>query len=280
MTSPRAIAFGYDGSPLAELALGWAAETARRSSARLEVVVATIPYGEPAWVVVDETYRDRMQEIAVQAEKALAAPEAQGAKVAQHGGEPPSVMTKASETADLVVVGALGHSRLEAGLLGAVSRHLAAHAHCSVVIVRPAASGGNPRIVVGVEAGESSAAVLRFAMERADAAQAPVVAIHGWKPGRALDLEARLAAGLGDDADHAERLLAELTAGLAAEFPGADLTTEAAPMSHERYLVDASENAALVVVGSRGRSAFKRLLLGSVSQDVLQHAKCPVAVVR
>ena len=44
--------------------------------------------------------------------------------------------------------------------------------------------------------------------------------------------------------------------------------------------VDASRAASLVVVGSRGRDAFSEMLLGSVSQHVLGHAQCPVAIVR
>ena len=46
-----------------------------------------------------------------------------------------------------------------------------------------------------------------------------------------------------------------------------------------RLLADGSEHAGLVVVGSRGRGEFAGLLLGSVSQEVLQRARCPVVVV-
>jgi nucleotide-binding universal stress UspA family protein len=77
-----------------------------------------------------------------------------------------------------------------------------------------------------------------------------------------------------------ERHLVEAVAGVQAEHPDVHLEPEAIPVVAWRALADASAAATLVVVGSRGRGAFSGMLLGSVSQQVLQHAQCPVAVVR
>jgi nucleotide-binding universal stress UspA family protein len=82
------------------------------------------------------------------------------------------------------------------------------------------------------------------------------------------------------DSSDADRTLAEALAGVEEEFPDVDVTREAVPLRPEDVLVDASESASLLVVGARGRNPFARLLLGSVSQHVLQHAHCPVAIVR
>ncbi len=76
-------------------------------------------------------------------------------------------------------------------------------------------------------------------------------------------------------ADELRRHVAEVPAA-----PGLDVTCQVVHAASARALVEASERADLVVVGARGRGGFRGLLLGSVSNQVVEHARCPVTVVR
>ena len=62
-------------------------------------------------------------------------------------------------------------------------------------------------------------------------------------------------------------------------IPGIDVKTKLVHSHPVQALLDEAAGAELIVVGSRGRGGFTGMLLGSVSQAVLQHAGCPVAVV-
>lgn len=75
-------------------------------------------------------------------------------------------------------------------------------------------------------------------------------------------------------------VLAERLAGWAGKYPDVDVSRRIVRDRPAAALVDESGRAQLVVVGSRGRGGFRGLLLGSVSQALLHHARCPVAVVR
>jgi nucleotide-binding universal stress UspA family protein len=75
---------------------------------------------------------------------------------------------------------------------------------------------------------------------------------------------------------HARERLDEFAAGL----DGLDVRTAVSIGSPSAVLLEASETAELVVVGSRGRGGFAGLLLGSVGGQVAAHASCPVAVIR
>ncbi len=77
-----------------------------------------------------------------------------------------------------------------------------------------------------------------------------------------------------------ERLLAQAVAGRAESYPDVTVRQEVLSGETREVLVQASRNAQLMVAGARGRGGFSGMLLGSVSQALLHHAHCPVAVVR
>lgn len=77
-----------------------------------------------------------------------------------------------------------------------------------------------------------------------------------------------------------ERLVSETVAGLCEKYPDVAVTESYRRGEPVRRLVEASRDASLVVVGTRGRRMLATTLLGSVSRGVVERAYCPVAVVR
>ena len=144
-------------------------------------------------------------------------------------------------------------------------------------------------IVVGVDGSPSSRAALQWAVEEAGLRDAQVLAVHAWtfvppaplgEPGMmpmaGIDLTGPLEA-------EEEAARAELDAALEDAFPGRT------PDGLESKLVDGDAAsvleaeavaAELLVVGSRGRSGIASVLLGTVSRHVVDHATCPVVVVK
>ena len=272
-TPTRRILVAYDGSADAELALRWAAEEARATGRGLHVVTvddaitspwgaAAVHRGEDVLAGVEERFADLDVELE--------------SRVGHVTGE----LLRASVSDDLLVVGSRGHGRAEDLLIGSVSQHLARHAPCPVVVVRPTHDTNARRIVVGVDGSATSSAALEHACRRAEWSGETVVALHAWRThAPSTDVwnsEPRALEGLA----HRQVLLAESVAGMRVDHPDVVIEQEAVPVAPVRCLVDASRGATLVVVGSHGLGFFGGLLLGSVSQAVLQRAECPVVVVR
>lgn len=137
--SPRVVA-GVDGSQSSLAALRWAASQADRTGATLHAVAAWAWPGSYGWAMPLPDDFDP----AADAGKVLK--EAADGLRADHPGlavvtevvegHPAAVLVEASRGADLLVVGGRGHSQLAGMLLGSVSAHCVAHAHCPVVVYR------------------------------------------------------------------------------------------------------------------------------------------------
>ena len=288
-TSEAAIVVGYDGSPDAGLALEWAEATSSTTGAPLRVVVV----GSAMDPVVGHFREHEDELVAAWSARATVHLRRSGnadAEVEVRRGPVVPVLRAVSHGAAALVVGSRGHGLAVGSLTGSVTQHLARHASCPVVVVRPSHQPDARRIVVGVDGSGGGEAALRFACARGNRTGEEVLAVHAYRSptiptGRAVLTGAMAPGPVPSTRDMAsreaaERLLAAATAGVRAEMPDLELTELAVPAPADRLLVDLSAASSLVVVGSRGRDAFADLLLGSVAQRVLQAAHCPVAVVR
>ncbi len=138
-------------------------------------------------------------------------------------------------------------------------------------------------VVVGVDGSEGSRRALAWAAEEARDHQAGLTVLGSWAPPVALSGPGFAAYPGYTEADLSAVAEHELTAALQAvlgdapDLPVERLVVEGHP-AHR--LVEASDGADLLVVGCRGHGGFAGMLLGSVSQHVAAHARCPVVVVR
>jgi nucleotide-binding universal stress UspA family protein len=273
------IVVAYDGSPDADSALVWAVRTALLTEQPVRAVVATAtddltPQRSLLW-------GEHLDEVRASAERLLGEAMLADTAVELRPGPVVPVLLDAAREAEMVVVGSRGLGQVAGAIAGSVSQHLARHAECPVVVTRPPLHPGPGRIVVGVDGSGGSDAALEFACRRAELTGETVAVLHGWRDGRATGTTRReVPADFMERIVEEERLLAEAIAGVQTDHPDVPLEPLAIPVVAWRALVDASATASLVVVGSRGRGAFAGMLLGSVSQQVIQHADCPVAIVR
>jgi nucleotide-binding universal stress UspA family protein len=192
-----------------------------------------------------------------------------------------AVLVRASRHAVMVVVGDRGIGGFAGLVVGSVAVQLSAHAHCPVVVARGALERAGD-VLVGVDGSPAGDEAVAFAFAEAALRGVGLVALHAWThpvsvgPGDMLPLVYDVSETESGEA----RLLAESVSGSRDRYPEVDVRHVLVRGRAAHALVDASSKAQLVVVGSRGHGGFTGLLMGSVSQAVLHHAACPVAVVR
>jgi nucleotide-binding universal stress UspA family protein len=278
------IIVGYDGSECADRALGWAVEEARLRQAILTIFHSwNFPYTGMMGPVVTqiEEAGEQILQTAIDRVRA-AAPDVEVKPLLSYG-SPGLVLVDCSKNADLVVVGSHGHSGFRELMLGSVSSQVAQHAVCPVVVVRgfdelpPEYYPG--RIVVGTDGSASADDAVGLAFEEAHLRGLPLTAVCAWHLPEQATPHAPYV-----DADGLRKLAEEqfqnaLTAWHD-KYPDVQVLAEFTGEPAAEVLIAASAGARLVVVGSRGLGAVRGRLLGSVSQDLLHHAPCPVAVVR
>jgi nucleotide-binding universal stress UspA family protein len=193
-------------------------------------------------------------------------------------GVPWQVLIDGSADAAVTVVGSRQLGPIGAGTLGSVSTVVAAASHGPVVVVgRPGSAATEPgSVIVGVDGSELGDEVLAFAFDYASRHRRSLNAVYCWRPDLLATSQWR---GARPAPERAGRWLAEALAGWQEKYSEVQLHRGVVRDHPVAGLVAASAGQDLLVVGAHAKHARIMALLGSVSQGVLHHATCPVAVV-
>jgi nucleotide-binding universal stress UspA family protein len=281
------VVVGVDGSACSLDAVDLAACEAVLRNLPLHVIYAyvrpyiDVPAGAAPVPFYDDALRDDAEQSVREAvERARAtAPSADVTGEAIIGPPAPTLVDQ-SRTASLVVIGDRGLGGFIGLLVGSVAVQLAAHARCPVLIAR-GRKDPTGDVLVGVDGSLANEPAVGFAFEEAALRGVGLTALHAWthpvpaEPGEMLPL-------VYDAADvevEQERVLVESLAGWRDKYPDVPVRRRLVRGHTRQVLIEATERAQLVVVGSRGRGGFTGLLFGSVSQALLHHSACPVAIV-
>jgi len=284
---------GVDGSDVGRHALRWAIEEAALRHALVHAVHAwSIPpqvssIASSRALVDPGDYelwaKDTLESDVALISQAAGAPEALiTSELVQ--GRPSEVLLSRADYADLLVVGNRGRGGFRGLLLGSVSQHCAAHAATPVAVVRQ----GSPLpdrsdIVVGIDGSRGSQAALDFAVRAAVARNARLVIAQAWwvaHPGSTTDMLPFVSVERGAYIAESRNLMREmLDVATRSEQRPDDVELVPIEDAPAPGLLALAERAGLLVIGSRGRSGLSGMLLGSVSQQCLHHARCAVIVV-
>lgn len=287
---------GTDGSLRADKAVMWAAKHASERTIPVPLLIihavpeTPIPTRNEAAVALTEgrDYKEAIREKAEQivndvAQRVRAEYPKLTVETAVVEGHPADLLAEAGKDADQVVVGARGAGAPAlVKMLGGTSDYVVAHAQGAVAVVPDTAEDhpGAP-VVVGLDDSPQGHLAIARAFQAASLRGVPLIAIIAWDYGPYDAFNAELWQYSVTEmnqlmAEEAQKLIQDKMA----EFPDVNVTINPVRGRPETALIEASKQAGLLVIGSKGRGGFTRLLLGSTSRHVLRESYCPVVVTR
>jgi nucleotide-binding universal stress UspA family protein len=288
------VVVGVDGSPSSQVAVRWAAREATMRHVPLTIVhvAASLPVAAStlAWPAgripeeVLEIQENEARNVIAEAIK-VAGSEVEGDRPEitseQFYGGPVPTLVDLSKEAQMVVVGCRGRTGRHRRLLGSIATGLIHHAHCPVAVVQDEVSSWTQPaqlpVLVGIDGSRASELATAIAFDEASWRGVDLVALHVW-----CDADMSTVYGIEPSVvqSAAEKTLAESLAGWEERYPEVTVHRLVEFEQPARHLLDQSEGAQLVVVGSHGRGGFAGMLLGSVSTAVAQEVRVPVIVAR
>ncbi|WP_427131904.1 universal stress protein [Pseudarthrobacter sp. S9] len=279
----KRIVVGINGSAGSEASLTWALQRAARQKLSIVAVHAV----DDRWMSPDFQYHELIREAGMELlQKAQASANAQApgveVEIQLRHGSAGSALREASKEAWMVVVGAHDRHWLDGGPMTDRALQIVSASDSPVAVIPPAVGAGNKGVVVGVDGSEESLQAVSLAAAEADREGDELTVVLAFRsPARWVE-NAMPSSGLAETILEEDRIvLAESVAGLTDKYPdlvvNQRLETDTEPA---KALVDIAGEARLLVIGSRGRGGFSRLVLGSTAHAVLLNVPCPTIVTR
>ena len=300
------IVVGADGSEQSSRAVEWAAREAVRRKAPLRIVsVSAMPPRMRPQHASPATIADILHKISA---RTLAAALTRAKEVAPGllveadlvSGPPAPTLAAYASGASMLVVGVRGAGGFSAMVLGSVSRYVAMHASCPVVVAQEDSMAVHREVVVGVADPAEAAGSLGFAFEEASMRGALLMAVHAlapypvapsrgeedlalaaWlhrAPGAAEQAAQPAAGGPADEAVAAAELT-QVLAGWQDKYPEVRVSQDIVRGHPGRVLASYSARADLVVIGRHHGPEGGAASIGSIQHPVLNHAHGPIAIV-
>lgn len=283
-----------DGSEDARAATAYLKEFPLPGSATIRILtVVTVPSSAldiPSVAAFSESLLAEGRHLGEEARAHLGPRAAVETRVVQ--GVPKEEIVREAEEwpADLVVVGARGLGGVKGLLLGSVSQTVARHVHCPVLVVkgraRPLAT-----VLLATDGSDGANEAIRFLLslplppaKRARLTLLSVVEPVPYPRSAPTMIRAQVKAMIAqlerERRASVEKVLERAARELKARVTRVTRSMPIGQPAREIVAAAARLDAALVVVGARGLGGMKRLLLGSVSEQVLREARCPVLIVK